>query len=146
MKSNSTIGSLMTPAERTSSALGRLLSRGSGSMTYSSLVSIRRRSYRTRAWARLDANERGLFRCAVWLAKARGEITNMKLVAQVVQIALKLLKTAQNRIVKAGRARAMMMFRSYSQPGGVFSWAPRLREWFNDSRYILYLGAMGVNA
>jgi len=114
-------------------------------MTYSSLDSIRRRGHRTRAWARLDTNERGLFRCALWLAKARGEITNMRLVAQIVQIALKLLKTAQNRIVKAGRARAIVMFRNYSRPGGVFSWAPRMMEWLRDPRYLWYLGVLEVN-
>jgi len=115
-------------------------------LTYPYLDSIRRKSHRTRAWARLDTSERGLFRCALWLAKARGKITNMKFVAQVVRVALKLLKTAQSRIVKAGRVRAMMMFRNYSGPGGVFSWAPQLREWLCDPRYILYLGAMEMNA
>jgi hypothetical protein len=135
----------MPPTERASSALSRRLSRGSGSMTYSSLDSIRRRSHRTRAWARLDTNERGLFRCAVWLAKARGEITNMRLVAQIMQIALKLLKAAQNRIVKAGQMKAMMMSRSYSGPGGVFSWAPLLRERLCDPLFIRYLGAMEMN-
>jgi len=66
----------------------------------------------------------------------------MELKAQVARVASKLLETAQNRIVKAGMARAVIMFRNYSEPGGVFGWAPRLREWLSDPRYIWYLGAM----
>jgi hypothetical protein len=65
---------------------------------------------------------------------------------QVLRIALKLLENFQSRIVKAGRARARMMYEEYARPGGVFSWAPRIREWLLDRRYIVYLGVLEVNA
>jgi hypothetical protein len=65
---------------------------------------------------------------------------------QVIRIALKLLKNFQNRIQKAGSARAAIMFAEYARPGGVFSWAPRMREWLHDPKYIMYLGALEVNA
>lgn len=89
--------------------------------------------------------ERGIFRCALWIAKARGKITNMGLVAQVTRIALKLLETVRSRIVKAGLMKADVMLREYVKPDGVFSWAPQIRAWLNDPRYIMYLGVLEVN-
>jgi hypothetical protein len=65
---------------------------------------------------------------------------------QVLRITLKLVKCFQSRIVKAGRARAAVMFEEYARPGGVFSWAPRMREWLHDPKYIVYLGVLEVNA
>jgi hypothetical protein len=65
---------------------------------------------------------------------------------QVIRIALKLLQSFQSRIVKAGRARGVVMFEEYARPGGVFSWAPRMREWLHDPRYVWYLGVVEVNA
>ena len=85
-------------------------------------------------------------RCALWVAKARGKITNTRLIVEILRIALKLLEGFQSRIVKVGRTRAMMMFKAYAKPGGVFSWAPKMREWLHDPRYVWYLGVMDVNA
>jgi hypothetical protein len=93
----------------------------------------------------LSVAERGLYRCALWVAKARGKITNTRLMVQTLRVALKLLEGFQSRIAKAGKARAMKMFEEYARPGGVFSWAPRMREWLYDRRYILYLGLLEVN-
>ena len=73
-------------------------------------------------------------------------ISNTKLMVQVLRIALKLLDSFQSRIGKAGRKRAMMMLEAYAKPGGVFAWAPRMREWLRDPRYVWYLGVMEVNA
>jgi len=123
-----------------------LLIRGGDSLTYSSLAGFQRRSMRNRSWRRLSVAERGLYRCALWVAKARGKITNTRLMVQTLRVALKLLEGFQSRIAKAGRARAMMMFEEYAKPGGLFSWAPRMREWLHDPRYLLYLGVLEVNA
>jgi len=123
-----------------------LLIRGGDSLTYSSLAGFQRRSMRNRSWQRLSVAERGLYRCALWVAKARGKITNTRLMVQTLRVALKLLEGFQSRIAKAGRARAMIMLEEYAKPGGVFSWAPRMREWLHDSRYLLYLGVLEVNA
>ena len=116
------------------------------SLTHPSLVRFWRRSIRNRSWGRLNVAERGLYRCALWVAKARGNITNTRLMVQVIRIALKLLKNFQSRILKAGSARAAMMFEEYARPGGVFSWAPQMREWLLDRKYIVYLGVLEVNA
>jgi len=126
--------------------LGDLFPHDGDSLSYSSLVRFWRRSIRNRSWGRLNVTERGLYRCALWIAKARGSITNTRLMVQVIRIALKLLKNFQNRILKAGSARAAMMFEEYARPGGVFSWAPQVREWLLDRKYIVYLGALEVNA
>jgi hypothetical protein len=116
------------------------------SLTYSWLVEFRRRSIRNRSWGGLTTAERGLYRCALWVAKARNKITNTRLMVHVLRIALKLLENFRSRIVRAGEARAARMFEEYARPGGVFSWAPRMREWLRDRKYILYLGVLEVNA
>jgi hypothetical protein len=116
------------------------------SLSYSYLAGSWRRSLRNGSWGRLSICERGLFRCTLWLAKTRGKISNGRLMVQILRIALKLLDTVRSRIAKAGRTRAMMMSEAYAKPGGVFSWAPRMREWLYDPRYIWYLGVMEVNA
>jgi hypothetical protein len=86
-----------------------------------------------------------MFRCGLWVARARGKISSAKLMAHVLRIALKLLETRTNRIVNAGRRRALQMFEEYSKPGGVFTWAPRMREWLYDPGYVRYLGVLEVN-
>jgi hypothetical protein len=101
---------------------------------------------RNRSWGGLTTAERGLYRCALWVAKARNKITNTRLIGHVLRIALKLLENFESRIVRAGRARAVILFEEYARPGGVFSWAPQMREWLHDRRYISYLGVLEVNA
>jgi hypothetical protein len=115
-------------------------------LTYSSLSELRRGGLRNGGWARLEIAEKGLFRCALWIAKARNRITNTRLMVQVLRIALKLFDDFQSRIFKAGKARVVTMLTEYAQPGGVFSWAPRMRGWLLDRRYIVYLGVLEVNA
>jgi len=122
-----------------------LSTRPSDCLTYSWLNGVWRRSYRNRSWGRLSISEKGMFRCALWVAKARGKISNMKLVVHILRIALKILATHPSRILNAGRRRANKMLEEYAKPGGVFSWAPRMREWLYDPRYVRYLGVMEVN-
>jgi hypothetical protein len=109
-------------------------------------MQLKRGGLRNGGWARLEIAEKALFRCALWIAKARNRITNTRLVVQVLRIALKLLKNFQNRILRAGSVRAVAMLEEYARPGGVFSWAPQMREWLLDRKYIVYLGVLEVNA
>ena len=109
------------------------------------MTDCRHRSLRRGSWSRLSIVERGLFRCALWVTKARGSINNVKLMAQILRIVLKLLKDIRSRIVKAGQRRARLMFETYERPGGVFSWAPWMREWLHDPTYVWYLGVLEVN-
>jgi hypothetical protein len=119
---------------------------GSDSLTYSTLRQLKLRGLRNGGWARLEIAEKGLFRCALWIAKARNRITNTRLMVHVLRIAMKLFRSFQSRIAKAGEARAAIMLQTYARPGGVFSWAPRMREWLHEPRYLLYLGVLEVNA
>jgi hypothetical protein len=70
----------------------------------------------------------------------------MRLMVQILRIALELVKSFQSRIASAGKKRAMILFQSYGRPGGVFTWAPRMREWLHDPKYVTYLGLLEVNA
>jgi len=97
------------------------------SLSYNWLIGSWRRSLRNRRWAMLHIAEKGLFRCALWVAKARGKISNKRLMAQVLRIVLKLLHAPKSRIAEAGTRRAMVMSGAYSKSDGVFSWAPRMR-------------------
>ena len=115
------------------------------SLGYSCLAGLWRRGLRNGNWARLNIPDRGLFRCALWMAKVRGQIRNAKLMVQVLRIALKLLESAGNKVLRAGRRRAMIMSQTYAKPGGVFSWVPEVRGWLNDPRYIWYLGVLELN-
>jgi hypothetical protein len=80
----------------------------------------------------------------MWIAKARGNISNTKLMVQVLGVAVKILQTI-SRIGKAGKTRATTMLHEFSKPGGVFSWAPRMRDWLHDPRYQTYLGLLEIN-
>jgi hypothetical protein len=136
---------LLTPGSR-QRQISELLSGNGGSVSYAWLAKLQRRSYRTGSWTRLGSLKRGLYRCALWVAKARGNISNIRLRGQILRIALELLQNFQSRIASAGENRAMIMFQSYAKPGGVFSWAPRVKEWLHDPGYVWYLGVMEVNA
>jgi hypothetical protein len=92
-------------------------------------------------WRRLDSNERSLFRCAMWVAKIRGQISNMELMTQVLHIAIVLLKNLRTRIIGVGRIRAQAMLTNFER----MKWAPQLKEWLADPGYVWYLGVMGVN-
>jgi hypothetical protein len=121
-----------------------LLSAGN-SITYPCLVDLRRQGFRNGNWKRLDSGQRALFRCALWVAEARGRISNTKFMVQILHVALRLLETVRGDIVRAGRSRAARMREAYSKPGGVFGWAPTVREWLGESRYVRYLGVLAVN-
>jgi hypothetical protein len=96
---------------------GGLLLQNPDSLTYTSLLQFWRRGIRNRSWGRLSIAERGLYRCTLWLAKARGKITNSRLMVHVLRVALKLRQSLQSRIARAGKARAAMMFEEYGRPG-----------------------------
>ena len=115
-------------------------------LSYSSLVGFWRRGFRNGNWGTLNIAEKGLFRCALWVAKVRGKISNMKLMVQVLKVALKLTEGFRSHVLKAGRRRAVTMYETYGKPNGVFSWVPRLKEWLCDPNYVLYLGILQVNA
>lgn len=107
-------------------------------LDYSYLVAIQRRGFRNGNWFRLELVDRGLFRCALWVAKVRRRIKNFKRIMRVLAIASKLLTTLRSRIYGAGSVRASKLLCRFNVRG-LFEWAPHVRDWLKDSRYIFYL-------
>jgi hypothetical protein len=119
---------------------------GSGdSITYPCLVGLRRRGLRNGNWRHLDSEQKALFQCAMWVAKARGRISNAEFMVQVLRVALRLLEGMRSSILKAGRNRSTSMLAAYAKPDSVFGWAPRVRDWLSDVSYVWYLGVLQVN-
>ena len=88
----------------------------------------------------VSSTEKALYRCALWIAKERGCIVNVELVAQVLEISGHLLGRIRRRITAAGKERARLMLKNYSNHSGVFGWAPQVKEWLHDAAYVFYLG------
>ena len=137
--------SRITRSSATKQWVSDLLLRNGDSITYPCLVDLRRRGLRNGNWRHLDSGQKALFQCALWIAKLRGKITNTKLIVQVIEIALSLGRIFRSAIMRAGRKRIAMMRDAYAKPGGVLSWAPKIREWLEDVNYVYYLGVLEVN-
>ena len=122
------------------------LLQGGDFITYPSLVDLRRRGLRNGNWRHLDPADRALIRCAFWVAKVRGKISNTKLMVQIMKIALKLVEGVRSAILEAGRRRAALMIEIYGKPRGVLSWAPQVRQWLGEASYVRFLGVLVVNS
>ena len=127
--------------ESVRSILSLIHADGSG-LTYRSLLVAWRKGMRNGNWSRLCVPERALMRCALWVARVKGSICNMRLMVQALCVVLRLIQNRRGRIVDAGNRRAQAMLERYRN---VFSWVPQLREWLRDPRYIAYLGILEVN-
>lgn len=134
---NSTASSFMFRPRRSTS---ETLSEGASSISFSILSSLWRKSLRSGHWFSIGSAERALYRCALWIAKARGCIVNRALVAQILEITRHLLGSIRSRITAAGEGRVRLLLKDYGNRGGVFNWAPQVREWLHDATYIFYLG------
>jgi hypothetical protein len=128
---------------RGSTGLGRLTERifDNGLLTYNSLLRLRRRGAVNGNWRRLNSNQQSLFRCALWVAKIRGHISNEKLMTQVLRVAITLLKNLRTRIISVGRGRAQSILANER----ILGWAPELKSWLTDSSYVWYLGVLEMN-
>jgi hypothetical protein len=73
-----------------------LLSGNKAHVSYGSLRALLRRSVRN----------------GHWTAKARGGISNMRLIVQTLRIALELVKSFRSRIASAGKNRAIILFQT----------------------------------
>jgi len=95
-------------------------------------------------WARLGAVEKALYRCGLWVAKARGTISSTKLSVNILRIITKLMATIKTRIYALGLARARALWSNYIS-AGVFDWAPEAKVQFFCIEYVTYLGVMELN-
>jgi len=108
-------------------------------LDYPGLVAVRRRGLRNGNWRRLSLIDRGLFRCALWVARVRGNIASLRLLVRVLGVVLKLLESRSMRIWIAGRARAEELRRRFEERG-VFDWAAQAKSWLADRGFTFYLG------
>jgi hypothetical protein len=111
---------------------------------YNTLKSYERVGLRRRTWARLDSVEKALYRCTLWLTKARGKITSTKLLASIYEIFSKLLTTVRERMHRLGTARAQSLWNTYKL-ARVFEWAPEISKLLSRAEYVTYLGVMELN-
>ena len=124
-------------------SLRAIVSADGDQLTYRSLTLLWRKGMRNGNWSRLDVAEKALVRCALWVAKVRGSIRNMRLMVQVLSVLLRLIRNRRSRIVDAGNRRAQAILEQCRN--GAFNWVPQLREWLHDPRYVWYLGLTQVN-
>jgi hypothetical protein len=103
------------------------------------LLEARRTGFRNGNWGRLSLVDRGLYRCALWVAKVHGRIKSLKLLVRVLGIVLRLLEKRGIHIWRAGQARAQELMRIYEERN-VFRWAPDVRSWLVDRSYVRWLG------
>ncbi len=108
-------------------------------ISYSSLLRFRVRGVRNGNWRALSRLERGLYNCALLLAKRRQRIVNAKLLAPIKAIISRLLATIRTRIIAIGEARACALYETYAR-NGVFRWAPEAERWLTDPKAVFYLG------
>ena len=111
-------------------------------MDYRSLLAIKRKGLRNRNWLRLSIEDRGLFRCAMWVARVHGSIVNLKLLVRVLGIVLRMLENASMCIWRIGKTRAEALERAFREKG-LFDWAPLMTDWLRDKHYVIYLGVGG---
>jgi len=109
------------------------------------LRSAYKKGLRTGGWHRLGLEDKGLFRCALWVAKVRGRLANMRLMVQVARILTKLLATFKGLMVRLGRIEAERLTLCL-QSRKAEEWAPRALEWVRDQRFITYLGVLATNS
>jgi hypothetical protein len=115
-----------------------------GALDHVNLMFYFRVGLRRKTWGGLGGLEKALYKCALWVAKMRGRITNMKLSASIRQIIAKLLVAVSTRIYALGLTRARML-RNKCLSGGVFEWAPEVETLLFKPDYITFLGAMELN-
>lgn len=108
-------------------------------LDYSGLLAVRRRGLRNGNWRRLSLIDRGLFRCALWVAKVRGGIGSLRLLVRVLGVVLKLLQSWSMRVWMAGRVRAEELKRRFEERS-LFDWAPQVKDWLNERAFIFHLG------
>ena len=104
-----------------------------------SLTKFLKLGLRKGTWARLSLEDKGLYRCGLWLARTRGKIANAKLMVRIFEVILKLTSTFKATVLEVGWARARQMHGLFSI-NGVFDWAPEARHWLRNRSFIAYLG------
>lgn len=104
-------------------------------LTYSFLLSVWRKSMRTKTIKKLNPLEKAFLRAAVCYAKLKGRIVNSNLVEKLQSIVHRLCESLREKIFKHGIERATQMLK-----GGCYRVFPVIRKWINEDAYIMWLG------
>jgi len=75
----------------------------------------------------------------MWYAEIRRKIINMKIIAQLKSIVEKLENTIRKKIMSVGTERAKEILTEFDG-NGVFNWAPQLKSWLKETKYVFWLG------
>ena len=108
-------------------------------LSYFYLSHLWKKGFRNGNWRKLSKIEKALYMASLSLAKMRGKIVNSRLVLELQNIIDKIKDTAGKRLMKSAYQRATELYERYVAIG-LFQWAPRVRSWFDDPSYILWLG------
>jgi hypothetical protein len=114
-------------------------------LSHRQMTYLFRKSLRNGNWFRLNIIEKALFRCGLWVARARGCVRSPELILQLLRVASRLLENVCATIDRVGKRRAAQMLEEFSRPQGVFTWAPKLREWLQHASFVRYLGLLELN-
>ena len=109
-------------------------------LSYGNLWAGMRKGMRTGTWRKLRFLDKVLYRAAMSYAKHHC-ITNGMLVKKLLALIEKLKETNGMRIFKRGSAKAAALLQR-GEETGVFSWAPKFKDWLKDPVYIFWLGTV----
>jgi hypothetical protein len=103
------------------------------------LFAALRKGQRTGRWRSLHFLDKALFKASYYYLRHGGRIMNESLLVKLERLVELLLETRGQRIVSRGLAKAAALLRDGADKG-LFSWAPRMKEWLKDPDYIFWLG------
>lgn len=112
---------------------------------YERLQDAFRKGIRNEKWFDLEPTKKALFRAAKGFLKTGGEIAELDLLKEILQILKSITSSAKRRIYQRGLERVHELRENYEE-SGVFDWCPRAREWLEDIDHIFYLGARSMNS
>jgi hypothetical protein len=116
-------------------------------ITFGELLNNLKKGVRKGNWRKLNWRQRTLYRTAMEYTrpKKKGEsgreIVGKMLLEKLLALIEKLMETSGMRVFKRGQKKADEILQK-GEENGLFAWAPRLRNWLSDSRYIFWLGTV----
>lgn len=108
-------------------------------ISYRELVGCWRRGLNNGNWHRLSLMDRIFYRATVFFARTRGRIVNNTIISHLRGIVEKLRNKVSSTILKAGLERAREILFKFTK-NGVLKWAPQLKTWLADPKYLFWLG------
>jgi hypothetical protein len=111
--------------------------------TYKEIRTSFRKGQRNGNWRKLSRLEKALYMASLWYSRVQGAIINEMLVSKLSTLIEKLKETKGASIFKRGFEKAVVLLNK-GEKGGIFAWAPSLKEWLRDTDYVFWLGTGGL--